>query len=272
MTRIPVLLYHSVSADPSSWIAHYTVTPETFARQMDAVIESDRTPLTVSGLRDALRDARKLPPRPVVITFDDGFADTLTAATPALARRDLPATTYITTGAMGRPSPGGDAMLQWSQLDELRATGHELGGHTRTHPELDTVSPGAAGEEIKACKDDLEQRLGFVIRSFAYPYGYSNSRVREIVRAAGYESACSVKNAFSVPDDPEYSIARLAVTAYTSLDRFRGWLDGAGTHVAHPKDTAFAIGWRTARRLRSRVRETAAWPGAAEPRQEIRQS
>ncbi len=259
-THIPILLYHSVSFSPSSWIAHYTVTPQDFELQMETVVASGRTPLTVSALRAALSGRRKLPPRPVVITFDDGFADTLTAAAPVLASHDLPATVYVTTGALGQPSPGSDRMLEWEQVEELSALGHEIGGHTRTHPELDTLTPATAREEIRVCKDQLEQRLGLAVRSFAYPYGHSNPLVRSLVRDVGYESACSVKNAFTTSADPEYSIARLAVASTTSVERLRSWLDGQRAPTARPSDTMPVRVWRTCRRLRSRVRESAAWP------------
>lgn len=259
MTAIPVLLYHSVSGGSSGWIARYTVTPRAFARHMQLVADSGRTPMTVSGLRSALRGDRPLPPHPVVITFDDGFADTLTEAAPVLARHGLPSTVYVTTGVVGGSSPGGDRMLEWPQVEELAALGHEIGGHTHTHPQLDTVSRTVAGREIRVCKQVLEQRLGGAVRSFAYPFGYSDARVRRLVRAAGYESACSVKNAFSPPTDPAYSIARLAVTAHTTDARIRRWLGGGGARVAFPGDTALERTWRAVRRTRSWVSPPVPW-------------
>ena len=55
---------------------------------------------------DALaRGPAALPARPVLITFDDGFADFRDAALPALLTRDMAATLYATTGFLGRSSP-----------------------------------------------------------------------------------------------------------------------------------------------------------------------
>ena len=84
----------------------------------------ERTAITVSDVCAALQKRAPLPPRPVVITFDDGFADFEEAAA-VLAANRLPSTLYVTTGALGgRRRPPDMAipeapMLDWSQLAEL---------------------------------------------------------------------------------------------------------------------------------------------------------
>ena len=92
---IPVLLYHSISDAPEDSIAPYTVTPDIFERQLDAIV-GRRQALTVSRLAECLAGRAELPESPVVITFDDGFADNLTAAAPRLASRGLSATVFVT--------------------------------------------------------------------------------------------------------------------------------------------------------------------------------
>ena len=89
MTTVPILLYHSVSADPPGWIADLTVSPRVFTHHADLIVDSGRTPMTVSGLRAALDGYTELPRRPVVVTFDDGFADFSSAAA-TLAERGIP--------------------------------------------------------------------------------------------------------------------------------------------------------------------------------------
>ena len=99
---VPILLYHSVAEEPSEFIAPYTVSPATLGRHLDAVAATGATTLTVSDFL-AARAAGTLPARPVLVTFDDGYRDTLTVAAPALAERGMVATTYITTGVVGGP-------------------------------------------------------------------------------------------------------------------------------------------------------------------------
>jgi peptidoglycan/xylan/chitin deacetylase (PgdA/CDA1 family) len=259
MQPIPILLYHSVSDEPSSWISRLTVRPRAFARHLDAVRAAGRTPLTISHLCEGLAGRLPLPDRPVAITFDDGFADTMTVAAPLLAERRMVATVYLTTATIGGTSPGGDRMLDWSQVGDLTALGHEVGGHSHRHPELDMVSADVARREVWQCKQTLEERLGHAVPSFAYPFGYSSPAVRSMVRDAGYWSACSVKNAISSGDDPSYQIPRLTVGAATSDARIARWLGGEGAPVGRRGERSVSRAWQVWRWTRSRWREPQTW-------------
>lgn len=250
---IPVLLYHAVCTDPSGWIAPFAVTPDTFRRHLDLVVASGRTAMTVSGLRTVLETGEPAPHRPVVVTFDDGFADTADFAAPLLTDLGLPATVFLTTGFVDGTSPGGDRMMSWSAASELAAAGHEIGGHSVRHPELDTLRSAAAREEISTCRHQLQDRLAGPVHSFAYPHGYSSPAVRRLVAAAGYRSACAVKNAFSHPADPAFAIARLMITRHTTEGTVAGWLAGRGAPLARRTDRLATHGWRTYRRIRSRT-------------------
>lgn len=253
MTIVPILLYHSVSTDPPGWIAPYTVTPDEFAAQLDLVVASGRTPLTVRGLVAAL-DAGTLPAAPVVITVDDGHAD-FAAAAVALADRGLPSTLYVTTGALtGRAQPRlaipPAPMLDWSQLPELAGLGVEIGAHTHTHPQLDTLPAGRARDEIVRSRDLLEDALGTSVPSFAYPHGFQSRTLRRIVADAGFGSATAVKNALSSATDDRFALARLTVHATTGRDEIARWLDGSGAPVAPFPDRLRTHAWRLYRRAR----------------------
>ena len=91
-----------------------------------------------------------LPERPVLVTFDDGFADFRSEAWPALREAGFVATLYVTTGfleglhrASGATRPPGP-WLDWDALPGLSEQGVEIGGHSHTHPHLDTLSAEAA--------------------------------------------------------------------------------------------------------------------------------
>jgi peptidoglycan/xylan/chitin deacetylase (PgdA/CDA1 family) len=259
VTIIPILLYHSISDDPPGWIAPFTATPMAFARHVDLIVESGRTAMTVSQLRAALLGQAELPERPVVITFDDGFADFVDAAALLVAHR-LPSTLYITTGAMrGRgtcpelvlpPAP----MLEWSQLGDLDDELVEIGAHTYTHPQLDTLPSSAAVEEIRRCKLELEDELGREIPSFAYPHGYYSRGVVRAVRDAEYNSACGVMNALSSDKDRLFALARLTICADTTPELLSAWLAGAEAPVAPYPERLRTKAWRAWRRSRARLR------------------
>ncbi len=250
-TVVPVLLYHAVGNDPSGWIAPFTVSPDTFRRHLELVAASGRVALSIEELCLALNGDLPLRQPAVVITFDDGFSDLADVVTTELANWRLPATMYLTTGFIDGRSPGGDLMLSWNGVRELVDAGHDIGGHSITHPELDTVGRRGAHTEIVDCRHELQDRTGLPIRSFAYPHGYSSRAVRQIVRDAGYESACGVRNAFSHDQDARFSIARLTITAETSDAALNRWLAGEGAQPAAPGERLATRAWRTYRRARA---------------------
>jgi peptidoglycan/xylan/chitin deacetylase (PgdA/CDA1 family) len=252
MTTVPILLYHSISRDPIQWIRPFTVTPETFRRHLDVVAESGATPLTVSAFVAAVAGGATLPPRPVLITFDDGFADFYDEALPALLERNIDSTLYVTTGFVsaraGAEESRGAQMLDWEQLAKVSAAGVEIGAHGHSHAQLDAIPTSRAAAEISHCRSLLEDRLQGEITSFAYPHGYSSPRVRRLVRQAGYRSACGVKNTFSSTRDDRFALARLMLRSDTPLARVDAWLAGKGAPVARPGESARTRLWRVYRR------------------------
>ena len=252
---VPILLYHSVSNDPDPWIRRFAVAPGAFSWHLDLIAVHGATTLTVSDFVDALSGEAELPERPVLITFDDGFADFGATALPALREREMVATLYPATDFVGRRSPGGAPMLAWDDLCELAVSDDvEIGGHTVTHPQLDAIPPDRARVEIAQCKATLEDRLGPAVRAFAYPHGYSSAAVRAIVREEGYDSACAVKNAFSSIDDDRFALARLTVRADTPIAVVDAWLSGRGARLARRREPARTRAGRIARRVRAQAR------------------
>jgi peptidoglycan/xylan/chitin deacetylase (PgdA/CDA1 family) len=223
--NIPILMYHSISSYASSKFRPCTVSPETFDEHLFYLDQCHYTPVTVTQFAQAMaRGGDGLPPRPVILTFDDGYADFYTKALPALKRHGFTATLYVATAFVGGTSrwlqhmgEGMRPMLTWEQLVEISTSGIECAAHTHTHRPLDMLPLSVVRDEIVRSKDLLEERLGQQVSSFAYPFGYYSARVRQIVRAADYASACAVKGALSSLHDDPYALARLAITPDTGV-------------------------------------------------------
>src|SRR5690242_1592215 len=92
--NIPILMYHSISISGNAKFKQFTVSPAVFAQQMAYLHDAGYTPLTVSQFVQARTRPIDLPARPVVLTFDDGFADFFTAALPVLQHYHFVATLY----------------------------------------------------------------------------------------------------------------------------------------------------------------------------------
>lgn len=253
---VPVLLYHAVTTAPGRQIAPFTVTPDEFARQLDLVLEAGYRCTTFG---DLLRREREgdLPERLAVITFDDGYADFATEALPRLSVRSLVSTLYLTTGWLeggGTRSPGPtDRMLALSQLPELLEQRVELGAHSHSHPQMDTLQRRALEDELRRPKAILEDTLGRPVTTFAYPHGYNGPRVRRATRESGYESGAGVRDALHRPGEDVFAVSRLTVTATTTTGEVAGWLAGLDSKAPADGEAWQTRAWRAYRRTRAVV-------------------
>ena len=118
----------------------------------------------------------------ISVTFDDGWADNVTAAS-LLRDYGMQGTFYVNTNTVGT-----SAHLSWAQLAAMEADGHEIGGHALDHVDLTGVNAREAHRQILDDRASLTAR-GFAASSFAYPFGAFNSTVEHIVRDSGYASA-----------------------------------------------------------------------------------
>jgi peptidoglycan/xylan/chitin deacetylase (PgdA/CDA1 family) len=262
LSPVPILLYHAISDDPPGWIAPFAISPATFAAHLDAVSASGRQAVTVSQYIDGLAGNAALPPRPVLITVDDGFADFADDALPALAARGLPSTLYVTTGALADRARDcvlpAAAMLRSADLAGLEAAGVEIGAHSHTHRQLDLLPEREVAAELSRSGDLLAQALGHRIRSFAYPHSYWRPRVRLLVGEAGFDSACAVGNTLSSDRDHPLALSRLMVRARTDAATVAAWLGAPGARVISRQHRMLAFGWRQYRRARH-LRQPGGW-------------
>lgn len=215
---VPILMYHSISSSTNPLFSDWAVPPAMFAEHVAYLAQGGYTPLTVTDLINARRTGAALPARPIALTFDDAYEDFYTDALPTLARHHFPATLYVPTAFVGgacgwlrEDGEGSRRMASWAQLAEIAAAGIECGGHSHNHLQMDTLPAVTVNQEVRRCKRLLEEHLGHEVTSFAYPHGWSSAEVRRITQAAGYTSACAVKNMRSAANDDPFALARLRV-------------------------------------------------------------
>ncbi|HTB50360.1 MAG TPA: polysaccharide deacetylase family protein [Solirubrobacteraceae bacterium] len=249
---IPILLYHAVADRTVPGHSAFTVTPSSFAEHLRAIIASGRVPLTVSALASALRGESQLPLRPVLLTFDDGFAD-LRPAVEAVLAAGLAASAFVTSGSIGLPG-----MVTVADVQAMYALGPrvEVGAHSVTHPHLDELDATAAAREIADSRTALEDILLAPVEAFAYPHGSYDRNVRTAVIESGFSSAVAVKNALSHSRDDVYALARITVTSETSTELVERLLRGTGARLAWRHERLRTRGYRTYRRLKPRREST----------------
>ena len=178
--------------------------------------------LKSAGFKSITLDAavrnRSLTPAPahIVITFDDGFQNTLEHALDPLGENQFRAIQFIVAGRIGQQNvwdvPDGEvsaALMDAAQIREWLAAGHQIGSHSLTHPRLTQIDPKAAREEICSSKKLLEDQFGLPINHFCYPYGDWNPAIRDLVADAGYLTACTTEFGVNKHGDSPLALKRI---------------------------------------------------------------
>lgn len=253
MIRVPILLYHSVDDDPRTDVRRWSVSRQQFREHMAVLRNGGWTTRTVAAVQETFRRGDAVPERTVVVTFDDGFEDVLTAALPAM--EGMCGTVYVTSGYLrdrmdARVAPPG-RMLHSRDLWYLAEAGFEVGVHGHRHVPLDEVRRTAANCDISVSKALVEDALGAAATSFAYPYGYHDAAVQRLVRERGFDNAVGVKNAHSHEGDDRWALARITVERGTSAERLAHLLGDPSPRIAPEKERILTTGWRAARRVRA---------------------
>ncbi|MGW7055044.1 polysaccharide deacetylase family protein [Streptomyces sp. NPDC054887] len=251
-------MYHAVGRRPSRAAYGLSVAPEAFAEQMDLLGAQGFTPLTTARLAAAWRGGAPLPPRPVLITFDDGYEGVHRHALPALAAHGFAATVFLSTGWLRGPHDGGgapDTMLDWDQVRDLAAAGTEIGGHSHTHPQMDQLPDRELWFETLRCREIITAELGAPPVSFAYPYGYSSRRVRRTVREAGFAQALAVRNALAERCQGPYALARVTVRRTTGIEEFERLVHGRAIARTFVGSRILTQGYAMVRRARTAGRK-----------------
>ncbi|MDX1889950.1 polysaccharide deacetylase family protein [Mycolicibacterium sp. 050158] len=251
---VPILMYHSVAEDPPASTRRLSVSPHAFAEQVALLAGCGFTAMTFSALADAFETKRSLPERPVVLTFDDGYADFAANAWPILKRHGFPATVFVTTGWMADAGPNAagrplDAMLDRAQVRALADAGIEIGAHSHSHPKLDQLSDVALRRELVDGRALLEEYVDAPVEAIAYPYGYSNRRVRLATQAAGYRRAAAVRNLRATPTDDLFRLPRLTIRRSTSQATFAAAVAGNDGRLFW-RDRLMTAGWASVRGVR----------------------
>ena len=256
---VPVLMYHSVSDAPAAATGALSVRPAMFAAQLRHLRNHGFSGLTFGELCQRRRSGQPLPARPIVLTFDDGYADLIEAAVPIMIEQGFPATVFVTTGWLrgaaryvsGTPP---DRMLSWGQVTQLSSAGLEIAAHSHSHPQLDQISEPRLRVELAGSRRLLEDRLGHPVCSLAYPYGYSSKRVRAVAREIGYLQAAVVANAVAQSACDHFAVPRLTIRRSTSLASFARVVNRQQIRLLYAPAHALTTGWAVVRRTRSALR------------------
>jgi GT2 family glycosyltransferase/peptidoglycan/xylan/chitin deacetylase (PgdA/CDA1 family) len=194
--RLAVLLYHRVGPGLAGLHPSLSIEPAVFERQVTWLASRGFTGIRVEDWIEWRRGRGTLPHRPVLITFDDAYAEIGEHALPVLRGHGFGALVFVVSGMLGAsnqwdPPAAGQELPRLMDADEIRRWadgGVEFGAHGRTHRDLTGLPPDELSQEVRGSRDDLESLLARPVTCFAYPFDLHDAPAEELV-AGTYELA-----------------------------------------------------------------------------------
>jgi peptidoglycan/xylan/chitin deacetylase (PgdA/CDA1 family) len=196
-------MYHRISTDGPVGLARYRVAPDLFAAQIAAVYRTGYRSVRLEDWVSAMIRNEPLPGKRIILTFDDGYQDFLTAAVPVLRYYGLSATVFLVADRIGGVADWdavyGEAapLLSWNELRALQEVGIEFGCHSSVHLPMTGMHLAALIEDTVRARVLLEEVLATRITTLAYPYGAEIEFVRHVVGDLGFRAAVSCQPGIS---------------------------------------------------------------------------
>jgi peptidoglycan/xylan/chitin deacetylase (PgdA/CDA1 family) len=235
-TRVPILMYHSISDNlfgMSHPYYHINTSPEVFSEQMRWLRYAGYRAIDLREAWTGLETGKDMS-KTVVITFDDGYRDFYTDGMEIMKQCGLTATIFLATDRI-RETPArieGADYLTWNEVRELHAAGISFGSHTVTHPDLRSLGPEQIEYELGRSKEIIEQRLGAPVESFAYPFAFPEEDkefarfLSDILENQGYENGVCTILGRANGENSKFFLPRLPVNSWDDPQLLRAKLEG----------------------------------------------
>ncbi len=209
---VPILLYHHIGISPSD--SPYYISTYDFEQQMYLLHQWGYQTIPVELLVRAITQGAELPPKPIILTFDDGSETVVTTALPIMQKYNFTGTAYIVYNYISIPN-----YMNADQVRELYVKGWEIGSHSTSHVSL-IERTDRQRDEIIESRRKLEQRLGIPILTFAYPFGAYNEDSVYYARLGGYIAAMGLGDSTLQETKNLYYLYRRDINGSSDLQSF----------------------------------------------------
>lgn len=216
--RVPILTYHYIGNNPNpedKTRDALQVTPDRFEEQMNYLSTNGYTPISLDTLHAALKGG-SLPPKPVVLTFDDGYIDFYFNAFLILKKYNFVAISFIPTGLVGK-----GYYMSWDQIKEIDSTNLiAFEAHSVNHINLVSIPNDQLNYQIGESKKVLEQQLGKSVNFFAYPYGLSDETTWKAVENAGFLGGVGTWYGNIISEGVVFDMPRIKISGNMDISTF----------------------------------------------------
>lgn len=238
---LPILMYHHISSAPGL----VTQSPASFREQISALAHAGWTSIGTSEL-EAFLAGEPLPPKRLMLSFDDGYLDNYLHAHPVLQEFGMRAVLFVVTGWIGdgpvraqgespdhreckRRIAAGEpdsVIVRWSEIEAMQAAGtFEFHSHTHSHTRWDRQLPDnqarldALEADLLASRESLQRRLGLVDRHLCWPQGYYQEDYLPLAKRLGFDYLYTTRPGTNGPNQPGDTLRRLV-----SKEKSGNWL------------------------------------------------
>jgi len=223
-----VLMYHKLSDSDSDGL---TVKVDVFEKQLSYLTKHDYQPITIEQLIQYQYRGSKLPDKPVLITFDDGYENNYTYLYPLLKKYGLKATIFLPVGFIGKSNfwdEGNEPIMNYERLKEMSSTFIEFGLHSFSHINYAGLTEEELIHDITECKKKLTEIAVPFVSAIAYPYGaYPReeeryAKFKEVLINNGILCGFRIGNKINkLPISDLFNIKRIDVKGTDSFFKFK---------------------------------------------------
>jgi len=215
---IPILMYHHIGELPPGADAvrrDLTVSAASFEAQMGLLSQEGYETISLDDLFAAFEGIRQLPPKPIILTFDDGYKDNFEYAYPILKKYGFTGTFFIITSLVGSSD-----YLKWEEAADMAKGGMAIEAHGHTHDDLTLLSYEGVVQQVVEATTAIRSHLNIVSRFYCYPSGKSNQAVVEILRERGYLAAVSTRYGCLQHREDLFQLHRVRIRGSDDLSTF----------------------------------------------------
>ena len=226
--EVPILMYHRIASDGPAKLAPYRVSAASFERQLAWLQRYGYRGMSLDDYFEHRfkKGVHEFPGKPVVITFDDAYADFYECAWPLLEQYGFGATVFVPTDYVGGTADwdghyGTPArIMSWNQITELSKYGVSFGSHSCSHRRLSQMTREEVLDEAVRSKRILEAKLGVEIAAYCYPYASADPECRTLIEQSSYRFAVCGRGGDPPARDNPFYIPRLEIFGHDSIESF----------------------------------------------------
>jgi peptidoglycan/xylan/chitin deacetylase (PgdA/CDA1 family) len=216
--NVPILMYHYLSVPPATadiYRRDLSVSPELFGAHLDRLQAEGYTTISLYDLTAYLQQGTPLPPKPVLLTFDDGYRDNYENAFPLLRARRMTATFFVVMEFINQERP---EYLTWDMVREMHAGGMSMEVHGVDHTTLRKRSRVDLEFQALRSYETLQDRLGVRPRFLSYPAGEYDADTIAVFETAGYWAAVTTVQGATHSSDQLFELRRVRIRNTTTAD------------------------------------------------------